>query len=183
MNSASKATSKAESESSHSPVVPPDTDLAALRQRLVGLAVKLVWLRDDAEDIVQEAFKLAWGKKVRPSEPRFGPWMYRTVGNLCLNLRRRRRQEPLADWMDPPDASSPEEQAHRTEQLDRLRSAIQRLPEQQRLALVLRTMERMNYQQIADVMQLSRSAVRAHVHLARRRLAEWLGERLPGARP
>ena len=150
--------------------------LTALHGRLVRLAVKLIWNRDDAEETVQEAFRLALTKGIPTSERRFGPWMFRTVGNLCLNHRRRRRTEPLSDWIDPPHDATPEAAAQQAEQMECLRQALERLPGQQRMALVLRTMEQMAYGDIAEVMQLSISAVRAHVHLARRRLATTLGD-------
>ena len=102
--------------------------------------------------------------------------MFRTVGNLCLNHRRRTKPEPLADWIDPPHEATPEMAAQQVEQLTRLREAIGQLPQQQRLALTLRTMEQMTYSDIANVMQLSKSAVRAHVHLGRRRLADLIGD-------
>lgn len=169
---------KPRSNAAASPVLKPGlSEKAALedfRRRLVRLAVKLIWNRDDAEEIVQDAFRLALDKGLKTTEQRFGPSLFRTVANLCLNHRRRRRPEPLADWIDPTHTRTPEAAAQKNEQLGRLRESINRLPNQQRLALVLRTMEQMDYGDIADVMQLSIPSVRAHVHLARRRLAEWM---------
>ncbi len=152
-----------------------DPTSKAFRQRLIRLAVKLVWNRDDAEDAVQEAFKLAMAKGPRQSAEALRPWLYRTVGNLCLNLRRRRRTEPLSRWIDVAETAQPDSRLQRAEALGGLRAAIDQLPAQQKLALVLRTMERMDYARIAEIMSISVSAVRAHVHLARRRLAEMLG--------
>ena len=153
--------------------------LAELRRRLVGWAVKLLWNRADAEEVVQEAFKTAMTSGPRLSHEGFGPWMFRTVANLCLNERRRRRPEPLGDWADLPapgtSDSSPQARLERVEQLVRLRRAIDELPGQQRVALVLRTMEQMDYLDIAEVMGLSVAAVRSHVHFARRKLAELMG--------
>ena len=146
------------------------------RRRLLRWAVKLIWNRDDAEEIVQEAFAVALSKGVQLSEERFGPWMFRTVGNLCLNARRRRRPEPLDATAIPADNTTPEAAARKVEQLDRLRAAVGQLPDQQRLAVVLRMMEQMAYDDIAQIMGLSISAVRAHVHLGRRKLAETMGD-------
>jgi len=143
---------------------------------MVRLAVKFVWNRDDAEELVQEAFKIAAAGGPGTGEERFGPWMVRTVTNLCLNHRRKRKPEPLQEWMDPPHEGGPAEAMEKAEQLERLRAAIDRLPPQQRAALVMRTMQQMGYDEIAEAMELSVSAVRAHVHLARQRLAGWMGE-------
>ncbi|MBN2562742.1 MAG: RNA polymerase sigma factor [Phycisphaerae bacterium] len=165
-----------------------DAAIKDLRRRLVRLAVKLIWNRQDAEEIVQDAFQLAMTTGTRFPDERRDPWMLRTVANLCLNRRRRRRPEPLADWTDLPapassDGASPSSRLQRAEQLDRLREAIAELPNQQRIALVLRTMERMDYLDIAEVMALSVPAVRSHVHFARRRLADLLGAGAGGDLP
>jgi RNA polymerase sigma-70 factor (ECF subfamily) len=148
-----------------------------LRRRLIRYAAKLVWNRQDAEEVVQEAFKLALSGGPAFSEERFAPWMFRTVGHLSLNLRRRHRPEPLAPWLDVEQAAAPEGRMDRAEQFERLRRAVELLPEQQRTALVLRTMEQMDYPKIAEIMELSVSAVRTHVHLARERLIGILGDK------
>ena len=154
----------------------PTDRLDELRLGMVRLAVKFVWNRDDADELVQEAFKIAVARGPRTGEERFGPWMVRTVTNLCLNHRRKRKPEPLQAWMDVPMEGGPAEAAERAERLERLRVAVDRLPPQQRAALVMRTMQQMDYKEIAEAMELSASAVRAHVHLARQRLAGWVGE-------
>jgi RNA polymerase sigma-70 factor, ECF subfamily len=153
-----------------------------LRRRLVRHAVKLVWNRQDGEEVVQEAFKLVLTGGPAFSEERFAPWMFRTVGNLSQNLRRRRKPEPLTPWLEVGQAAAPETRIERTEQFERLRRAIDRLPAQQRMALVLRTMEQMDYPRISEIMELSVSAVRTHVHLARERLIDILGDK-PGSSP
>jgi len=152
----------------------PDADLPALRRRLIRLAVKLVWNRDDAEDIVQEAFTLALNRMEKVPADQLAPWMWRTVCNLCLNQRRRRRLEPLSPVLVDDREIAPDSAASQVEEMDRIRGAVAELPDQQRLALVLRTMEGLDYEQIAAVMSLSSSAVRTHVHLARQRLVERL---------
>lgn len=150
--------------------------LEQIRRRLVRLAVKLVWHREDAEDIAQEAFRIAAAAGVSPGEDRFLPWMIRTVSNLCLNQRRRRKTESLEPYLERASGDSPDELAGHAERLERVRGAIGKLPDQQRVALVLRTMEQMSYEEVARVMELSAGAVRTHVHLARQRLAAMLGE-------
>lgn len=137
----------------------------------------MLWNRDDAEETVQEAFKQALVSGPCQDEQRLEPWLLRTVANLSLNLRRKRRPEPLTPWMEAGHERTPQAQAARVEQLDQLRKAVEALPAQQRIALTLRTMEQMPYDQIAEIMNVTASAVRAHVHLARRCLAERLVDR------
>lgn len=155
----------------------PTGRLDELRRQMVRLAVKFVWNRDDAEELVQEAFKIAAMGGPGTGEERFRPWMVRTVTNLCLNHRRKRKPEPLQTWMDAPHQVGPGDAMEKAERLEELRTAIDRLPPQQRAALVMRTMQQMGYDEIAEAMELSTAAVRAHVHLARQRLAGWMEKR------
>lgn len=143
-----------------------------LRRRLVRYAVRLLWNRDDAEEVAQEAFGIAIEHGVTHAESRFGPWMFRTVGNLCLNRRRKRRYESLDKWIEHAGEDDPAEKAAQLERLTLLREAIEKLPDQQRIAIVLKTQQQMDYGDIARIMEISESAARGHVHLARRKLAE-----------
>jgi RNA polymerase sigma-70 factor (ECF subfamily) len=156
--------------------------LAQARRRLEALAVKLIWNRHDAEEIAQEAFRLAVAAGQPVHSPASMPWLLRTVANLCLNHRRRSRPVSLSDYVEPPShhtLSSPEDALHTAERLEALRNGISRLPPQQRLAVTLRMLEEMPYEQIARVMELSVEAIRTHVHLARRALAASLSELRP----
>ncbi len=153
-----------------------EKDVEALRRRLMSYAVKFLWNRHDAEEIVQDAFKEAVKIGLTFSRERSLPWMLRTVGNLCRNLRRRRRPEALTAWSEPSTNSTPEGRMRQADDLEQLRTALEHLPERQRTALILRAMEQMDYAGVAEIMELSISAVRTHVHLARQRLAELLEE-------
>lgn len=151
--------------------------LAVLRRRLLGLAVKLIWNRDDAEDIVQEAFRLVLKRGPALTDAGLAPWAWRTVTLLCLNRRRSRRVEPLGEWIEPPTSPQTDDAVERSERLERLRSLIEELPDQQRLAVVLRLMEGLSYEEVAGIMGISSAAARTHVHLARARLAiSWVDE-------
>lgn len=176
MTDCSRATDIAGADRRSDPGVLREEDVAPLRGRLMRYAVKFLWNRHDAEEIVQDAFKEGVRIGLVFSEERSLPWMLRTVGNLCRNLRRRRRPEALAAWVGASTDPAPGDPMQKAEELERLRSAVEQLPEQQRTALILRTMEQMDYAQAAEIMELSVSAVRTHVHLARQRLAEMLGK-------
>lgn len=154
----------------------PQAVLEDIRRRLVRYAVKLVWNRADAEEIVQEAFKIAVSKAMSVEDESFAAWMFRTTGNLCLNFRRRRTPEALADWVGESRGRTPLESAADAERLERLRATIAELPQQQRIAVTLRHIEQFAYRDVAEIMAISESAARAHVHQGRRRLADTLRE-------
>lgn len=163
-----------DSATSHRSGLSPHAALEDLRRRLVRYATKLIWNRADAEELVQEAFKVAASKGKAMDETTFEPWMFRTTGNLGMNLARRRRPEALADWSQPAQGRTPVESAIDIERIERLRAGIERLPAQQRIAVTLRCIEQFDYSKVADIMEITESAVRAHVHQGRRRLAEAL---------
>lgn len=154
----------------------PEAAIEALRRRLVQFAARLLWNRDDAEETVQEAFRVATAKGMSMRDEAFGPWLARTTANLAMNLRRRRRPEPLANAIEPAANDTPAAHAERVERLERVRTAIETLPPQQRLAITLRTMERMDYPGIAAILDCGEAAARSHVHLARARLAHLLDD-------
>jgi len=149
---------------------PAAVQIDELRRRIIGLAVKLVWNKADAEELAQETLRIALTKKIDLHDDGASAWCLRTVANLCMNQRRRQRPEPLGDWVGEHGGTTPVKQAETTERLERLRDCVAQLPPQQRLALTMRWMEQQSYADVAQVMELSESAVRAHVHQARRTL-------------
>ena len=163
---------------SDAPAAPADaaTVLATWRTRLVALALKLVWNRDDAEELAQEAFVRATMKQIPPGDPAFGPWLMRTVANLCVNHRRRRKAEPLSEMMLQHCGVVTGHSREDLQRIEKVRMDMEQLPDQQRIALVLRGMEGLDYEAIAEIMELSPAAVRTHVHLARKRLLSQTGE-------
>jgi len=154
-------------------------DWAAARARLVRFAVKLLWNRADADEVVQEAMALAVQKGAAAEGAHLDAWLTRTVAHLCLNRRRRRTAASLNDAALLASGAPPDRLAQRREELQRLRDAIACLPDRQRIAITLRAMEHQDYAEIARTMNLSEPAVRTHVHLARQRLAERLREKRP----
>lgn len=141
--------------------------------------MKLIWNRHDAEEIVQDAFRLALTNGLDVANAGAMPWLMRTVANLCLNHRRRRRPDPLNEFLEQDAREGPADTVLAAERLHALRDRIAGLPNQQRLAITLRMLEELSYEEAARVMELSVAAVRTHVHLARKALAESLKEYRP----
>ena len=127
-------------------------------------------LRDpsEAEDATQTAFMNAYRALVRGEEPRAPKaWPLTIVHNVCRmrrrSLARRPREVPLDDH---PIAAFEDEQPR----LDVVLAALAELPLNQRAALVMREVEGRSYREIADVLDVSTSAVEALIFRARRRL-------------
>jgi len=108
--------------------------------RAYAIALRIAGNAADAEDVVQDTMLKVWTHRGRWQHGRakFSTWLYRVVSNRCIDLRRKPRNEnvdavpEVAD--DRPDASSVIE---RNEVNDLLGAAMQRLPEQQRVAVIL----------------------------------------------
>jgi RNA polymerase sigma-70 factor, ECF subfamily len=140
------------------------------RHRLGAYRVALRMLGDesDAEDATQDAFVQAWRNLDRfRAVAAFSTWMYRIVTNRCLNmLRAWRRTEPLPEDREAP-ASRPDRIAEGRWQVEQLQRAIGRLTPEQRAPLVLRELQGCSYEEIAEVLGLSISAVKSRLHRAR----------------
>src|SRR6266576_2148098 len=146
-------------------------ELIEKHQSLVaGTVARMLGSNSDVEDIAQQVFIRVW-KSARRYVPRakFTTWLLKITRNLVFNeLRRSKRHAhvplqtepgtedpPLKDEMNlAPDASLLESELQQA-----IEEAIQRLPETQRMALVLRRYEQLSYEQIAEVLDLSVPAV------------------------
>ncbi|MFL4491382.1 RNA polymerase sigma factor [Streptomyces sp. VTCC 41912] len=153
-----------------------ETLVARHAPALLRLAVRLLDGRTEAEDAVQDAFVSAW-RRLPDFQGRaaFGTWMYRIVTNRCLNLLRARR--PLTDLdavAEPtaPDHHSPARAAESRAAAKDLSSALSALSAEQRVCWILREVDGLTYDEIAETVGISGQAARARVFRARRCLTE-----------
>jgi RNA polymerase sigma factor (sigma-70 family) len=143
-------------------------------KRLVVFCRNMLRSSEDARDMVQEVFASAHRAMLRDERPiHLKAWLYRIARNRCLNHLRR----PQADGVDSMDVfegavASAAETAGSREDLQELVQDVQLLPETQRTALVLREMEALSYEQIAQVMEKTVPAVKSLLVRARVALAE-----------
>jgi RNA polymerase sigma-70 factor, ECF subfamily len=144
----------------------------------------------DAEDLAQQAFIRVW-KSAPRYEPtaKFTTWLFTIVRNLVYNEIRRRTRRPITieptgperedgesilDRLGDPDAKSPDHLLLRKELEEAVDKAMALLPENQRLALVLRRHENLPYEEIATVLNLSVQAVKSLLFRARNTMKEHL---------
>jgi RNA polymerase sigma-70 factor (ECF subfamily) len=175
-----------------------DTLVVRYQKQAVAVSYRLLGSTHDALEVVQDSFLKAFtslGTLQRPEA--FGGWFLRIVSNLSLNYRRSRKiraQLPLDDLFGTrqPDGSpqtaatgetgggniDPLRSAAGKELGGRLMSALAELPEKQRLALVLFTIEQMPQKEVAAALECSVEAVKWHVFQGRKRLKELLKDYL-----
>jgi RNA polymerase sigma-70 factor (ECF subfamily) len=162
------------------------------QRRANAVAYRLLSHREDAMEVVQDAFLKAYDHLDTLSKPeRFGSWLLRIVSNRALNRRRRRAIRKAAsldagivdedgergEWTLPDTQSpTPLEEASGHDLRDMLRDAIDELPDMQRQALVLFSIEKMPQKQVAEILECSVEAVKWHVFTARKKLRQKLGD-------
>ena len=128
----------------------------------------------DCEDALQEVFVRAYfGLRTNRRDLALRPWLYRVAHNRCVDELRR---PPLA-LVEPDDnlsggALDPVEQVEQRDALRRLISDVQRLPDQQRSALLMRELSGMSYQEVAHALAVSVPAVKSLLVRARVGLAQ-----------
>src|SRR5437588_4523018 len=143
--------------------------------RLLAFSRHLLGSREDAEDVLQEVLAAAFNAIQADSRQiNVRPWLYRIARNRCLN--HLRRAQPIGvDSMDvhlSDHGASTADKVHARERFRHLVDDIQGLPETQRSAIVLREMDAMSYEQIADAMETTVPSVKSLLVRARISLAE-----------
>jgi len=156
---------------------------------VLNLIYRFIGDRTQAKDLAQEVFIRVW-QSAKSYEPnaKFTTWIYRITANLCFNeLKSSRRKKWLQFFrfgedqentieeviVDP--SPSPEDLLLSREQSRRISGALQSLPENQRMALILKRYDDLSYQEIAQILGCSVSAVESLLVRAKRNLQEKLG--------
>jgi RNA polymerase sigma factor (sigma-70 family) len=143
--------------------------------RLLGFCRQMLGSTEDAEDVLQEVFVNAYRAMLGDDrEINLRPWLYRIARNRCLNHLRKPTadaQESM-DMVPMVDAASTAEKVHNREEFRQLLADVSKLPETQRSALLLREMDAMSYEEIAQAMDTSVPSVKSLLVRARISLAE-----------
>jgi RNA polymerase sigma factor (sigma-70 family) len=139
---------------------------------LLSFCVYMLKSREAAEDALQLTFVSAYrAMQDGTSEIVLRPWLYSIARNRCLSeIRARRDSEPLTDDPRPP-FSDLSDQVQRREDLRDMVDEIQRLPDDQRAALVLFELGDNSHPEIAEILGVQASKVKALVFQAREALA------------
>src|SRR5215212_4179293 len=169
------------------------------QRQAVAVSYRLLGNSHDALEVTQDAFIKAFSSLATLQKPEaFGGWLMRIVSNLSLNYRRSRKtrsQLPLDDLLGPTEGAQMAEAAGgssdwmsqsgdpvhllASEEMGRkLQAALAQLPEKQRMAIVMFTIDEMPQKQVAEALQCSVEAVKWHVFQGRKKLKEMLKEHL-----
>src|SRR5436853_595086 len=143
--------------------------------RLLAFCRHMLGSREDAEDVLQEVFAAAFNAMLADHRPiNARPWLYRIARNRSLNHLRRASAIGV-DSMDVHFADhglSTSDRALKRESFRELLHDVRQLPETQRTALLLREIDALSYEQIADAMETTVPSVKSLLVRARISLAE-----------
>jgi RNA polymerase sigma-70 factor (ECF subfamily) len=141
--------------------------------RMVGLARRMLGDAAEAEDVAQEVFLRVWKHAAswKPGQAKFETWMHRVAMNLCLDRLRRGSRNGGEVSPEAPDATASATRALDDKQRrDRVRDALQVLPERQRAALVLCYYQDRTNIEAAEILNVSVDALESLLSRARRSL-------------
>jgi RNA polymerase sigma-70 factor, ECF subfamily len=155
------------------------------QDRLFNSVVRIVDSHEDAADAVQDAFINAYQSLASfKGDAEFYTWLYRIAFNTAVSLKRKRKQlislesrrdtDQSLDPMDHSEETRPGVLMERREDEVVLQAALNRLSAEHRTVLVLKDIDGLKYEEIAEVMKVPIGTIRSRIHRARLELKELL---------
>jgi RNA polymerase sigma-70 factor, ECF subfamily len=152
------------------------------QRQAFSVSYRLLGRSEDALEVTQNSFLKAFTSIGTLQQPEaFAGWLMRIVSNLSLNYRRGRKsnqQLPLDDLLETDGLDDPTHRLAGREIGGELQKALAQLPEKQRLALMMFTVDQMPQKAVAEALDCSVEAVKWHVFQARKKLKELLKDYL-----
>ena len=155
--------------------------IEAYQRPVFNLAYRMLGNGDEAEQAAQEAFIRAW-TRLDSYDPahKFSTWILSITSNYCIDLLRKRRAQllslegplPAHPALQSERAAGPEAQAVDSEREVMVQELLATLPDDYRQAVVLRYWYDMSYDEIAESMDTTISAIKSRLFRARRQLAD-----------
>ncbi|MBC8184094.1 RNA polymerase sigma factor [candidate division KSB1 bacterium] len=156
------------------------------RDDVFNLCYRFANNREDAEDLCQEVFfKIYNSAATFKHKSKLSTWIYRITVNLCLNFKRKHhkfnwlflddRQEEksnVSEYLSIPIADQPDSFVEKKEREQIVQDAINSLPKNQRVALILQRYEELSVQEIADILGASALSVQSRLARAKENLCK-----------
>lgn len=157
---------------------PFDTLVKRYQDRINNLCRYMLENQQDAEDAAQDTFLKAYRnlKAYRPSAS-FYTWLYRIAVNTCLDHKRKISLRSLWFQSDedhagsfPSNTPSPEAAYSDKQSMQSLRSALNKLSKKLRVVIILKELDRLSYEEIAEILEVSVGTVKSRISRAREEL-------------
>ena len=162
--------------------------------RIFGFGMRVCGEPEDAKDVAQDTLIQAFRSLKNVQEPQaLRSWLYRVVANACRMRRRKGKYEPArelsleelmprgredAEIQIPDSADLPDDEAARQETRETVHEAIDALPPEYRMVLLLRDIEQLSTRETAVALDIAEGAVKMRLHRARLMLRKVLAERM-----
>lgn len=164
------------------------------KKPILNFALRITGNRADAEDVVSDVFMAVFIKR-ESYQPRakFSTWIFTIARNSCIS-KLRKKKNMFSMWMqnnqsgdyellDVPDTETmPDQLAKDKEMTAQVKKAIEKLPETQREALVLREYQNFSYEEISHILGCSIDNVKVLIFRARERLRQELASFMEGTK-
>lgn len=154
------------------------------QKRVYALTVRMCPTPELAEEAAQETFLSAWqGLPFFRGDSAFSTWLYRLASNACVDLLRKERRHQGTSLDDdtvgaeiPDTKPTPEEAAETKELRAQIEAGLRQLSPEHRAVLILREIQQLNYEEIADALSLDLGTVKSRISRGRRQLRDFLKE-------
>jgi RNA polymerase sigma-70 factor (ECF subfamily) len=142
-----------------------------------GMVYRMVPDRTQSDDLAQEVFlKIHRGLPYFRGDARLSTWIYRIVSNVCVQARSRRRSDVSLEPADPEqpriDPGAVDGAFANLELRDRLEKAIAQLPDNYRMLIAAHYLKGVQYEALAEALEIPVGTVKTHLYRAKRRLRE-----------
>lgn len=153
------------------------------KNRVFGFARHYLGNQEDAEDVTQEVFMKLWKHGENLEEGVITAWLMRVTKNACLDLLRKRKTYQNSVLTDTEftetiqivdDLPQPDKVLENRQTKAQIEKALQRIGEPHRSIIVMREIQDLDYQHIADTLELPLNTVKVYLHRARKTLREHL---------
>ena len=154
---------------------------------VLNLVYRYIGDASRAEDVAQDIFVKVYRARMKyEPKAKFSTWLYRIAVNHCLNEIRSRKSQPAVaapvnDLLEEPAGEHPDSRLSRQELQRAVKAAIDALPENQRMAVILARYEEMSYDEIAETLGLSLEAVKSVLFRAKENLKQALSKYARGS--
>jgi len=143
-------------------------------RRVANVAWRILGDAEEVKEAMQETFLRVFRHLKRYDENRdFFGWLYRIAVNVCRDLDQRRRRRRMFTPID--DAMQLSTQPRTNDDVQMLRRAIDTLPERERLAIILRDIEELSTEDVAEILGNTPATVRVQISKARAKLRAFFG--------
>ena len=156
-------------------------------KNVYNLALRMTGDPEDAADMAHDAFIKAYSSLSSfRGDSKFSVWLFRIVSNLCLDFLRSRKRRPTVslsvendegedmEFEIADESQSPETLLEQKLTREAVRCGLDSLPPEQRQILLLREIQGLSYEEIAQVLELESGTVKSRIFRARKRLSAFL---------